>query len=63
MSATVLYMSISPDGLVKALGPNSGISKPEVSRICADMDLEVPPSATGRWPGRRSGMCSLDATK
>src|SRR3954452_24712579 len=29
------------DDLVKALGIDSGISKSEVSRICADLDLEV----------------------
>jgi transposase-like protein len=29
------------DDLVKALGADSGISKSEVSRICADLDGEV----------------------
>jgi transposase-like protein len=29
------------DGLVKALGADSGISRSEVSRICADLDEEV----------------------
>ena len=29
------------DDLVKALGADSGISKSEVSRICADLDVEV----------------------
>src|SRR5688572_29673303 len=29
------------DDLVKALGIDSGISKSEVSRICADLDVEV----------------------
>ena len=29
------------DDLVKALGADSGISKSEVSRICADLDEEV----------------------
>jgi putative transposase len=29
------------DDLVKALGMDSGISKSEVSRICADLDVEV----------------------
>src|SRR5206468_4930366 len=29
------------DDLVKALGADSGISKAEVSRICADLDTEV----------------------
>ena len=31
------------DDLVKALGADTGISKPEVSRICADLDAEVGP--------------------
>ncbi len=35
------------DDLVKALGADSGISKSEVSRICADLDLEV-----GAFTGR-----------
>jgi hypothetical protein len=29
------------DDLVKALGADSGISKSEVSRICADLDTEM----------------------
>jgi putative transposase len=29
------------DDLVKALGADTGISKSEVSRICADLDAEV----------------------
>jgi hypothetical protein len=29
------------DDLVKALGADSGISKSEVSRICADLDTEI----------------------
>ena len=29
------------DDLVKALGADTGISKSEVSRICADLDEEV----------------------
>ena len=29
------------DDLVKALGADTGISKSEVSRICADLDQEV----------------------
>ncbi len=29
------------DDLVKALGADSGISKSEVSRVCADLDIEV----------------------
>jgi putative transposase len=35
------------DDLVKALGADSGISKSEVSRICADLDLEI-----GAFTGR-----------
>ena len=35
------------DDLVKALGADTGISKSEVSRICADLDLEV-----GAFTGR-----------
>ncbi len=31
----------SVDDLVKALGAETGISKSEVSRICADLDSEV----------------------
>lgn len=34
------------DDLAKALGADSGISKSEVSRICADLDLGV-----GAFPG------------
>ena len=33
------------DDLVKTLSVNSGISKSEVSWICAELDGEVPPSA------------------
>ncbi|GAA4927712.1 transposase-like protein [Nonomuraea thailandensis] len=33
------------DDLVKALGADTGISKSEVSRICADLDEEVPAPA------------------
>ncbi len=36
------------DDLVKALGADSGISKSEVSRICADLDTEV--AAFGNRP-------------
>jgi putative transposase len=46
------------DDLVKALGADSGISKSEVSRICADLDTEVAAFGTGAWPGSRLGMCS-----
>ena len=50
------------DDLVKALGADSGISKSEVSRICADLDLQV-----GAFTGRDLGAMGfpyvfLDAT-
>jgi putative transposase len=50
------------DDLVKALGADSGISKSEVSRICADLDLEI-----GAFTGRDLGAMDfpyvfLDAT-
>jgi putative transposase len=38
------------DDLVKALGADSGISKSEVSRICADLDTEVAVFRTAAWP-------------
>ena len=41
------------DDLVKALGADSGISKTEVSRICADLDSEVA-AFRDRWPARPS---------
>ncbi len=46
------------DDLVRALGADTGISKSEVSRICADLDAEVRRSPTARWPSRRSRTCS-----
>jgi putative transposase len=46
------------DDLVEALGVGTGISKSEVSRICADLDEEVAASATAAWPSRPSRMCS-----
>jgi putative transposase len=50
------------DDLVKALGADTGISKSEVSRICADLDLEI-----GAFTGRDLGAMGfpyvfLDAT-
>ena len=50
------------DDLVKALGADTGISKSEVSRICADLDLEI-----GAFTGRDLGAMDfpyvfLDAT-
>ena len=42
MEAYVTGMSVHKvDDLVKALGADSGISKPEVSRICADLDEQA----------------------
>jgi hypothetical protein len=38
------------DDLVRALGADSGISKSEVSRICADLDAEVGGSVNPDWP-------------
>jgi hypothetical protein len=46
------------DDLVRALGADSGISKSEVSRICADLDAESAPSGTAPWPVSASRMCS-----
>jgi putative transposase len=40
------------DHLVRALGADSGISKSEVSRICADLDAEV-----GAFRDRSLGGC------
>ena len=45
------------DDLVKALGADSGITKSEVSRICADLDEEVS-GFRDRWPTRPSRMSS-----
>ena len=39
----------SVDGLVAALGAGSGISKSEVSRICAGLDEGVGRSGAGAW--------------
>jgi putative transposase len=42
------------DDLVKALGAESGISKSEVSRICADSTAKWQPSEIALWPARPS---------
>src|SRR3954465_11007093 len=46
------------DDLVQALGIDAGVSKSEVSRICADLDVEVGAFRTARWPRRAIRMCS-----
>ena len=46
------------DDLVKALGADTGISKSEVSRICADLDTKSRRSATGPSQSSVSHMCS-----
>ena len=46
------------DDLVKALGADSGISKSEVSRICAELDVEVAAFRDRSLAGSRSAMCS-----
>jgi hypothetical protein len=46
------------DDLVKALGADTGISKSEVSRICADSTSRSPPSPTETSQSRRSRICS-----
>ena len=51
------------DDLVRALGADTGISKSEVSRICADLDAEVGRvPRTGRWPSSAFPYVFLDAT-
>ncbi|WP_428838870.1 transposase [Mycobacterium kubicae] len=46
------------DELVKALRADAGISKSEVSRICADLDTEVARFATDLSVISGSRMCS-----
>jgi putative transposase len=46
------------DDLVKALGVDAGISKSEVSRICAELDQEVAAFGLARWPTPPSPTCS-----
>jgi putative transposase len=50
------------DDLVKALGVDTGISKSEVSRICADLDEEVTAFAGRSLAGQEFPYVFLDAT-
>jgi putative transposase len=50
------------DDLVKALGADSGISKSEVSRICADLDTEVGAFRDRTLAGMAFPYVFLDAT-
>src|SRR5246127_81142 len=50
------------DDLVKALGADTGISKSEVSRICADLDQEVGVFRDRSLAGQRFPYVFLDAT-
>ena len=50
------------DDLVKALGADSGISKSEVSRICADLDQEVGAFRDRSLAGQQFPYVFLDAT-
>jgi putative transposase len=50
------------DDLVKALGADTGISKSEVSRICADLDTEVAVFRDRSLAGQRFPYVFLDAT-
>jgi transposase-like protein len=50
------------DDLVKALGADSGISKSEVSRICADLDAEVAVFRDRSLVGMAFPYVFLDAT-
>ena len=50
------------DDLVKALGADSGISKSEVSRICADLDTEVAAFRDRSLAGQAFPYVYLDAT-
>ncbi len=50
------------DHLVKALGADSGISKSEVSRICAELDDEVSAFAGRSLAGQAFPYVFLDAT-
>ncbi len=50
------------DDLVKALGADSGISKSEVSRICADLDGEVNAFRNRSLAGQRFPYVFVDAT-
>jgi putative transposase len=50
------------DDLVRALGADSGISKSEVSRICADLDAEVGAFAERSLADQQFAYVFLDAT-
>jgi putative transposase len=50
------------DDLVRALGADSGISKSEVSRICADLDAEVSAFRDRSLAGQRFPYVFVDAT-
>jgi putative transposase len=50
------------DDLVRALGADAGISKSEVSRICAELDTEVGAFAERSLAGQRFPYVFLDAT-
>jgi putative transposase len=50
------------DDLVRALGADSGISKSEVSRICADLDSEVSAFRDRSLAGQRFPYIFVDAT-
>jgi putative transposase len=50
------------DDLVKALGADAGISKSEVSRICADLDTEVAAFRDRPLAGQSFPYVFLDAT-
>jgi len=50
------------DDLVRALGADTGISKSEVSRICADLDAEVSAFRDRSLAGQRFPYVFLDAT-
>lgn len=52
----------SVDDLVKALGADTGISKSEVSRICAGMDAELTAFRTRPLDHTRFPYLFLDAT-
>ncbi len=54
------------DDLVKALGAETGISKSEVWRICADWTAKWSPSATGRYltsPSPRASTLRMNWTR
>jgi transposase-like protein len=52
----------SVDDLVKALGSDTGVSKSEVSRICADLDLQLTAFRTRPLGHTRFPYIYLDAT-